>query len=265
MIDTHTHLYLEEFNPDGDMAADAPRGAAAVKRAIEAGVAHLIFPNVDLESYKPMMNLHNYFPEETSASIGLHPTSVGENYKADLEATLELLAHNTEAVAIGEVGMDLYWDKTYRREQMEVFRRQIEAASQRGLPVIIHCREALDDTLGVLREFGAELPQVVFHSFTGSIADVEAIRSVTDARFGINGVVTYKSAGALREALPAIGLDRMMLETDSPYLAPVPKRGRRNESAYILHVADCIAATLGTTREVVEKGTDATAREFFRL
>ncbi len=265
MIDTHTHLYLEEFNPDSDTESGLPRGASAVKRALEAGVSHLIFPNVDLASYAPMIALHNQFPDNTSVAIGLHPTSVGEDFEADLNDTLELISCNSDIVAVGEVGIDLYWDKTFRQEQMDAFRRQIEAASLSDLPVIIHCREALNDTLEVLSEFGDKLPPVVFHSFTGSQSDVEAIREVADARFGINGVVTYKSAGGLRSALPSIGLDRIMLETDSPYLSPVPKRGRRNESANILYVADCIAATLGTTRQIVEKATDTNARDFFRL
>lgn len=255
MTDTHTHLYMDAF---------AGEEEAAVARAIEAGVSLMVFPGVEPATMPSLLDLHRRFPENTLAAAGLHPTEVGPSWREDIEGLLPLL-DSGECRAVGEVGIDLYHDDSFRAEQREAFALQLRIAAERRLPLIIHCREGLDDCLDIIRNFEGELPPMVFHSFTGSSADVERIREVCDPMFGINGVVTFKNAPELREALPLIGIDRIMLETDSPYLAPAPHRGSRNESAYIPLIAAKVAETLGLSVEDTEKITDENARRFFRI
>lgn len=254
MIDSHSHIYLEEFDADR---------SDVVARARQAGVRHLVLPNVDLDTVEPMMALHRAFPAYTSVAMGLHPTSVGENFRSDL-AAVKAIFDCGSFVAVGEVGIDLYWDKTYRNEQIEVFDEQLRWAERTALPVIIHCREGLDEILWTFDNYGGTLPKCVFHSFGGTVDDVEAIRRRGDFLFGINGIVTFKNS-KLGDVLPAIGLDRILLETDCPYLTPVPFRGRRNESAYIPHIAAKIAELLGTTTDEVSARTDANAQRFFDI
>ena len=254
MIDTHTHLYLPEF-PDG--------GDEQVRNAIDAGVTHLVFPNVDHDTISPMLALHNRFPENTSVAMGLHPTEVKENWKVVVDDMQKLLVEGG-FVAVGEVGMDLYWDKTYRAEQMLAFAEQLSIAESMSLPVIIHCRESLDETLDVIKSVSPTV-RLIFHSFTGTPDDVRKIRKLCDPMFGINGVVTFKNAGSIRESLPIIGIDRILLETDSPYLAPVPNRGKRNESSNIPYICAKVAETLGMTVEEIDSATSANARNTFCL
>ncbi|MGM9801957.1 MAG: TatD family hydrolase [Candidatus Limisoma sp.] len=254
MIDSHSHIYLEEFDADR---------TDVVARARQAGVRRLVLPNVDLDTVEPMMALHRAYPTYTSVAMGLHPTSVGENYRADLAAIKEIFDRGG-FVAVGEVGIDLYWDKTYRDEQIEVFDEQLRWAEHADLPVIIHCRDGLDEILWTFDNYGGTLPGCVFHSFGGTVADVEAIRRRGDFLFGINGIVTFKNS-KLGDVLPAIGLDRILLETDCPYLTPVPHRGRRNESAYIPFIAAKIADVLGTSVDEVSARTDANAARFFDI
>lgn len=245
---------MPDAYPDG--------GVGAVTRAIEAGVTRMVFPCVNLGSLTDMRRLHDEFPENTRLALGLHPTDLSADWQSDLDKMEALLPG--DFAAIGEVGIDLYHDASMREEQRVAFARQIGWAQRFGLPVIIHCREGLDDTLGVLSGTEGELPPLIFHSFTGTADDVRRIRTVCDPWFGINGVVTFKNAPLLREALPEIGLDRIVLETDSPWLSPAPKRGQTNESARIPYIRDCVAATLGVTPEEVERATDkAAARLFF--
>lgn len=255
IFDTHTHLYLPEFQQD-----ESP----AVARAIEVGVGMMMFPNVDLTTIGPMKELHAKYPDNTFMAMGLHPTEVKESWHDDLEAVhRELYTNPLDYKAIGEVGIDLYWDKTFRNEQMEVLGRQLDWAVETDLPVIIHCREGLDETLEVLRLFTAP-PRCVFHSFGGTKEDVEKILSAGDNYFGINGIVTFKNS-KLREVLPAIPRERLLLETDSPYLAPVPHRGKRNESAYIVNTAQTVADSLGMTFDEICDLTTANAKKFFDI
>lgn len=254
LIDTHTHLYLEEF---GDLESQK----ATVSRAVEAGVGQMIFPNVDLSTIAPMQNLAAAFPDKVAMAMGLHPTAVGENWKDDTAEALSHLDDGNDYVAIGEVGIDLYWDKSREKEQMKSFDMQVEESVKRQLPLIIHCREGLPQTLEVLS--GYRDVKAVFHSFGGTIADVEAIRRVGDFYFGINGIVTFKNC-KVRDVLPAISLERLLLETDAPYLAPVPHRGHRNESAYLLHTAGHIAAHSGLTLDQVASATSANAKTLFQ-
>ena len=258
MTDTHTHLYSRQYGDDA---------AGAVERALAAGVKHLVLPNVDRDSIGPLLELHRLYPECTSVAMGLHPTDITDAWPKDLKE-IERRLDTERCVAVGEVGMDLYHDRSRREEQREVFARQLRMAIERGLPVIIHCREALEDTLAVLRSVEAEgrgLPQLVFHSFTGSADDVRCIREVCDPMFGINGVVTFKNSVPLQEAVPVIGIECIVLETDSPYLAPVPYRGKRNESAYLPEVCLKVAQLIGMTPVQVETETDANARRLFGL
>lgn len=253
LIDTHTHLYLDEFQPSP---------SEAVVRAINGGVEKMIFPNVDLSTIEPMNSLHDEFPENIFMAMGLHPTEVSDSWERDLDKVYqELIANKEKYIAIGEIGIDLYWDKTYRNEQLLVLRKQFDWAVEMDLPVIIHCREGLNEILEVLDEMDTK-PRGVFHSFGGTADDVAQIRRRDDYYFGINGIVTFKNS-KLREVLPAIGLERILLETDAPYLAPVPHRGKRNESAYIVHTAAHIAQHLSLSTNQVESATTENARKLF--
>ncbi len=254
IVDTHSHLYLPDFEHPGE----------AVKRALDAGVGHIIFPNVDLTTIEPMKALHDDFPEHTSMAMGFHPTEVNDSWQQSL-ATVEeeLMSDPARYVAVGEIGIDLYWDKSFREQQMLAFERQVQWATRLNLPVIIHCREGLDEVLEVLA--GVEkTPQGVFHSFGGTVEDVERIRRIGDFYFGINGIVTFKNS-RLREVLPAIGPERLLLETDAPYLSPVPHRGKRNESAYIIHTAAHMAASMGIPADELADITTANAKRLFNL
>lgn len=255
MIDTHSHMYSHRFDDDR---------REAVGRALEAGVKAMILPGVNLESVGPMKALYDEFPETMYLAPGLHPTDAKENWREELDEIWRQMA-DRPAVALGESGIDLYWEKETLPRQKEVFARHLEEGAKRGLPVIIHSREATDASLEVIEAFDGELPGIVFHSFTGSPEEARKILDRTDAMFGINGVVTFKNAAPLREAVKLIGLDRIMLETDSPYLAPEPNRGKRNESAWVRNVADRLADIFGTDFAHIDSVTDRNAIDFFHL
>ncbi len=256
MIDTHAHLYMEQY---------AGEERATMERAIDAGVGEIWFANVDASTIAPMIALHEEFPDNSLISIGLHPTEVNDDWESVLDQ-MESEIHAGQYAAIGEIGLDLYHDTSKFALQRAAFLRQLEWALKYELPVLIHCREARDEMLNALKEFmtshEGRLPRIVLHSFTGTPDDVTEIRKVFDPLFGINGVVTFKNARSLRDALPAIGIDRIVLETDAPYLAPTPHRGQRNESAYIPLIRNAVAATLNLSPEEVERITDTNARKF---
>lgn len=256
-IDTHTHLYLPEFDSDGN-------GAAAVERAMQAGVEYMVFPNVDLTTIEPMKTLHASFPENTFMTMGFHPTEVNEQWQDSLaEIENELRSNLDDYKGVGEIGIDLYWDKTFEQQQMQALEKQFGWARELDLPVIIHCREGMDQTLEVLSEF-ADI-RGVMHSFGGSAVDVERVLKVNqNMMFGINGIVTFKNS-RVRESLPAITLSRLLLETDSPYLAPVPFRGKRCESAMITHTADRIASYMGIGLDQLADQTSQNARSLFKI
>ncbi len=251
LIDSHTHLYLDEFLPDKQMA---------VRRAIDAGVGHLMFPNVDLTTIAPMKELAGKYPGVIDMAIGLHPTEVNSDFRSSLSVIRAELSSGLYK-AIGEIGMDLYWDSTYEREQVTVFREQCKLAEQAGLPVIIHCRNALDRILEVFESLDI-IPRGVFHSFGGTIEDVRRIRQYGDFYFGINGIVTFRNS-KLSSVLSEIGTDRLLLETDSPYLAPVPMRGKRNESAYIIHTASYVANSFGIPVDHIADITASNYKDLF--
>ena len=255
-IDTHTHLYLPNFNNESE------KGDDAVRRAIDAGVDRMIFPNVDKTTVVPMLELADRYPDNIYVAMGLHPTEIGEDWQDVLSEIESEFESPRRFVAVGEIGIDLYWDKTFVEQQMQAFERQVARAANLNLPVIIHCREGLSQTLEVLQAY----PDLkgVFHSFGGSEKDVEAIRRIGDFYFGINGIVTFKNSG-LRATLPAIGLERIVVETDSPYLAPVPHRGKRNESSFIPLIAASIAEGMNTDLSSVAEATTCNAEMLFSL
>lgn len=256
MIDTHTHLYMDEFEENG---------RKAVADAVRAGVSTMILPNVDRESVVPLIKLHELCNSNTLIAPGLHPTEVGEDWEEELKEIFDLFG-DRKVVGVGETGIDLHWDGDNIELQRQAFARQLELASQKNLPVIIHSRDALDETLRIATDFRYSVPAMVFHSFTGTPEDAATIvRELPEAVFGINGVVTFKNAEPLRQAVSKIGLDRVVLETDAPFLAPVPYRGKRNESAFIPVILHKLAELFGETPEKCEKITDDNAGRVFRL
>lgn len=254
MIDSHTHIYFPEFQ-DGI--------SEIMARCADSGVSHFILPNVDEESISYMKNLHALYPETTSMAMGLHPTEVKENWESVLERVTDEL-ENGKYVAVGEVGIDLYWDQSLIDLQKKAFERQLRIAEKFKLPVIIHSRSAFEETLEVIDKVKPSVA-LIFHSFTGNRDDVKRIREICNPYFGINGVVTYKNAPELRDALPHIGLDKIILETDSPYLTPVPHRGKRNNSSYLCHIRDKVAESLSVSPEITEEITDRNCKEIFGI
>ena len=253
MLDSHSHIYSHEFDDDRDLV---------IARAREVGVRHIVLPNENLESVPRLVATRDAYPGYISIALGLHPEDVDAGYEAVLAAMRPLLDEH-QPVAVGEIGIDLYWDATWRDQQMAALDTQLHWCRKRDLPFIIHCREALDEILWVLDNFDDTLPRGVFHSFTGSVDDVERIRRRGDFYFGVNGIVTFKKS-AVKEILPVVGLDRLLLETDSPYLAPVPHRGKRNESAFIPHICAFVASQLGVSPEVVSQATDRNVTDLFK-
>lgn len=255
MIDTHTHLYLSDSFPDG--------GRAAVERAIEAGVEKMVLPGIDREAVEPLLALHNLYPGHTAVALGLHPTEVEADWKNELDWILDR-GSDVPLVAIGETGIDLHWDKTNLVRQMDSFGEQIQIAADNQLPVIVHSRDAVDETIEVIRGFSTGLPVMVFHSFTLGRKEAELFMEYApDCFFGINGVITFKNAGALREAVASMDASRIVTETDSPFLAPVPHRGKTCESSYIPLIVDAIAREKGISALEMAEITTTNARRLF--
>ena len=254
LIDTHTHLYLGEFDTDRENA---------VHQAIASGVEIMLLPNIDNTSWKPMLELCTQFPSNCFAMAGLHPTSVlPETVESELaEFTQQLESGNY--IAVGEIGIDLYWDKTHQGLQEETFKYQVQLAKKHKLPVAIHVRKSFDEVWHVLKpELGADL-KGVFHCFPG---DEMQARRVIDAGFllGIGGVVTFKNSG-LQKVVATVGPEHIILETDAPFLAPVPYRGKRNEPAYIPLIAEKVAELCGMSVDEVAEITTENALRLFNL
>ena len=253
LIDTHTHLFTEEFDDDRELA---------LIRASEAGVVRMFVPNIDDCSVEAMMALcdahENCFP-----LIGLHPTSVDRQWRHRLAVIKQWLISGRKFWGIGEVGLDFYWDVTFRKEQMEVFDEQIQWALQYNLPLSIHCRNAYPELFDVMEPYRREKLRGVFHCFTGSEAEAEALLSYEGFMLGINGVVTFKKSD-LSVVLKSVPLNRIVLETDSPYLAPVPFRGQRNESAYLVKVAERLSEIYECPVDKISAITSENAFAVFR-
>ena len=254
MFDSHSHIYCDAFDEDR---------VEVVERARQAGVRHIILPGESLDSIPLQVALHEQYPDYISLALGLHPEEVHDDY-LDVLAAMRPMLDEHPVVAVGEIGIDLYWDKTWREQQHHTLDIQLHWCHELGIPFIIHCREALDDILDVIDNLDCPVPQGVFHCFTGTPEDVERVRRRGDFYFGVNGTVTFKKS-TVSQLLPVIGLDRLLLETDAPYLAPVPHRGKRNESAFIPLVNDFIANAMGVTPDEVSAATDRNAQQLFNL
>ena len=252
-IDTHTHLYDEAFAGEEDLA---------VQRATEAGITRMILPDIDSQTRDAMFELAARHEGVLFPCLGLHPTSVGADWEKELELVEERPARGIKA--IGEIGMDCYWSREYVKEQQIVLRRQLELADKLSLPVIIHSRESTELILNVLKECRHLNISGVFHAFSGSVETYRELQRLGDWYIGIGGVLTYKKA-SIAETIKDIPLSRILLETDSPYLTPVPYRGKRNESSYIPHIAARLAEIQGKDIAEVAETTTENAVKLFRL
>ena len=252
-IDTHAHLYDEAFAGEED---------AAVERAVQAGVRRIIFPDIDSQSRDAMFAYADRHEGIIFPCLGLHPTSIDASWEKEMSLLEGYLSR--KLWAIGEIGMDCYWSKEFLKEQQEAFRIQLEMASRLDLPVIIHSRESTELIINTLKECRHLSLRGVFHAFSGSIETYRELQKLGDWYVGIGGVLTYKKA-SIAETVKEIPLDRILLETDSPYLTPVPFRGKRNESAYIPHIASRLAELTEKDIEEVAAQTTAKAEKLFRI
>jgi TatD DNase family protein len=251
--DSHTHLYLDAFDADRD---------EVIRRAIDSGISRMLLPNIDGSSAAAMFSLTDRFPDHCFPMMGLHPTSVKENYREEL-ALVEKQLLREDIIAIGECGIDLYWDKTFQREQEEVFAIQIAWAMERNLPLVIHARDSFGEIFKVLDRAGGPELRGVFHSFTGGPAELERALAY-NFMIGINGIVTFKNSD-LGDVAASIPMERLLLETDSPFLAPHPHRGRRNESSYLTNIAGKVAEIHNLNIEEVARITSENVERLFRL
>ena len=252
-IDTHTHLYEEGFRGEESQA---------VERALEAGVSKMVFPDIDSTSRDDMFSLSERFPGTVFPCLGLHPTSVGAGWKKAIEEMEGYM--DRKIVAIGETGMDCYWSKEFVQEQKDALEYQIFLAHGKGLPLIIHSREATGPILEILEKNRRLELRGVFHAFSGSVETFRRLQKCGDWYIGIGGVLTYKKA-SIAETVKEIPLGRIVLETDSPYLTPVPKRGTRNESGYIPYIAEKLAEIKGISIEETAAVTTSNARKLFSI
>ena len=253
LIDTHTHIYLPEFGADRDEAID---------RAVQSGVVRLLMPNIDTDSVSAMLSSEENYPGICYPMIGLHPTSVKEDFLSQLDK-LENLAVGHKFYAIGEIGIDLYWSQSHLNEQVIAFRRQIIFALKSGLPVVIHSRNSFPEVFKTLEEFTGSGLKGVFHAFSGTLLDAEKAVGM-GFKLGIGGIVTFRNSG-LDKIVCHTGIENIMLETDSPYLAPVPYRGKRNESSYLCLINDKIAEISGLSSEETASVTFSNSVQFFNL
>ena len=253
-IDTHSHLYDEAFSSEEDLA---------VERAVKAGVTRMIVPDIDSSTRQAMFELTERHPGTLFPTLGLHPTSVAANWREEMDAVEKALREH-KIWAIGEIGIDCYWSKEFLEQQKEAFRIQLEMAEKHDLPVIIHSRESTELIINVLKDYKNQNMRGVFHAYSGSAETFRELQKLGDWYVGIGGVLTYKKA-SIAETVKEIPLQRIILETDSPYLTPVPHRGKRNESSYIPHIAEKLATQKGITMEEVALTTTANATRLFRL
>ncbi len=252
-VDTHAHIYLDEFKDDRiDM----------LERARQSRVGKILMPNIDVASIEPMLQVEEDYADQCAAMMGLHPCSVTNNFETSLYEIENWLSKRRFS-AVGEIGTDLFWDKTFWEQQKEAFIIQVELARKHHLPVVIHCRETLDQTIELIEQLQDGALTGVFHCFTGSQAQAERIIQL-NFYLGIGGVSTFKNGG-LDKVLPHLRLDHILLETDSPYLAPVPHRGKRNEPSYIALIAEKVSATMNKPITEVMQRTTQNAVNLFSL
>ena len=253
LIDTHSHIYTEDFSDDI---------AEVIQRAYENEVRKIILPNIDSSTIKKLLDLSEQYPQVCYPLMGLHPTSVNEDYKEELEL-VEFWLQKQKFYGIGEIGIDLYWDKTFVNEQTDAFRRQIRMAIKYDLPIVIHFRESFNEVMAVLQEEKVPGLRGVFHSFSGTL---EQAQQVIDLGFklGVNGVVTFKNSG-MDKVIEKVDPSHIILETDAPYLTPVPFRGKRNESSFLIYVARKVAELHGISVQELAKRSSQNAESLFQI
>ena len=253
ITDTHTHLYVEQFDADR---------AAIILRAKSAGVSRFFIPAIDSSYHKRMFDLEKYYPYEVFLMMGVHPTSVKTNYKEELAKVKEWIDQR-DFYAIGEIGIDLYWDTSFLKEQQDAFRIQIQWAKEKKWPIVIHCREAFDEIFEILEQEVDDDLRGIFHCFTGNLEQAKKAISF-NMKLGIGGVVTFKN-GKIDQFLNQISLEHIVLETDSPYLAPKPYRGKRNESSYIRYIIDSLATIYGKDFDEIAQITTQNSKDIFGI
>jgi TatD DNase family protein len=262
MIDTHTHLDGEEFKDD------LPE---VIKRAKQAGVSKVFIPAIDLPSVSRILNVSQQYSGYAYPMIGLQPEEVRADYK-DVTAKMKTMLYDnlsletgSKFIAVGEVGLDFYWSREFEQEQLDAFEEEVKWSVDTRLPLVIHCRKAQNEMIKILRRYNDDLPGGIFHCFTGNAHEAEELLAFKNFMLGIGGVLTFKSSH-LPEVLPAaVPLERIVLETDSPYMAPVPHRGERNESSFIIEVMKKLAASYGISEELVSRQTDANVQNVFGI
>lgn len=253
LVDTHTHIYDHQFDLDG---------TAAMQRALEAGVGMMLLPNVDVSTIAPMLDLHEKYPDCTQVMMGLQPEEVKEDYKTVLDKMEKELSRGIY-IGVGEVGLDFYWDSSYEQQQLDAFETQLDWAKQLGLPLSIHCRNAFEKMARILEKKQDGGLRGVMHCFTGTEEEATVYLEL-GFHLGLGGVTTYKNCG-VKDYLPKLPLERIVLETDAPYLSPVPYRGKRNEPAFLIATAQKIADMLGVTLEEVANATSRNALSLFHI
>ena len=253
ITDTHTHLYSEAFDGDRD---------EMISRAITAGVTRFFVPAIDSTYSESMYALERKYPTHVFLMMGVHPTHIKDNYKEELDHVKQVL-ETRKFVAIGEIGIDLYWDKSTLKKQQEAFQIQIHLAKRYKLPIVIHCRDAFDEVFEILEEEKSEDLFGIFHCFTGTLE--QAHRAISyNMKLGIGGVVTFKN-GKIDQFLSQIDLTHIVLETDAPYLAPVPYRGKRNESIYIVEVLEKLSSIYGLSPKNIAEITTKNSKDIFNI
>lgn len=252
LTDTHTHLYLPEFDNDRE---------AMINRALEKSVDRFFLPNIDSDSIAPMLAMCDAYPANCFPMMGLHPCSVFADYEDKLALVKERLGKR-KFYALGEIGIDLYHDVTYAEQQKDAFRKQVRWAKEMGLPVVIHCRNSFNEVMEIVKEEKDERLKGIFHCFTGNLEEAKRVMELKSFKMGIGGVVTYKNS-TLPQVLKDVPLSYLVLETDSPYLTPVPFRGKRNESSYVYFVAEKLSDIYQMSMEKIAEATTANSVEVF--
>lgn len=253
LTDTHTHLYVEQFDNDR---------SEVIQKAIDNNISRFFIPAIDSTYYPAMFELENQFPENIFLMAGLHPTHVKDNFDEELTVVNKVLQER-KIYAIGEIGIDLFWDKTYLKQQQEAFRTQITWAKEKNLPIVIHCRDAFDEVFKILEQEKSKDLFGIFHCFTGTLEQAKLAISY-HMKLGIGGVVTFKNGG-IDKFLNEIPLNNIVLETDSPYLAPTPYRGKRNESSYLINILDKLVDIYGLPPEEIAQITTQNSKDVFKI
>ncbi|MBE9466968.1 MAG: TatD family hydrolase [Bacteroidetes bacterium] len=253
LVDTHSHIYLNEFDNDREQV---------IKNAFTNNVSKILFPNIDSSTVAPLLKLAGDYPNNFFPMMGLHPTSVKNDYLEELK-NVELWLKKEKFYAIGEIGIDLYWDKTFKIQQIDAFEKQIELAINNDLPIVIHTRSSFELIFDIIGKYKIDKLRGVFHCFTGNNEQAEKIISL-GFKLGIGGIVTFKNSG-LDKVVQNVDLENILLETDSPYLSPAPKRGKRNESANIIYIAEKIARLHNVTIDKLAEITTQNAKELFNI